>query len=181
MDHAVNSPYTTGDWTTEHDSAAAFDAAIGTDLWKIHREVSGVLTQPRPHQVIQGVRIDRLLIPTDKLLGAGWNQGIIGCEIKRSNVKIGPPIAQAMDYSRAIWTLRPSGIRVWLDWVFIWPMGKQMGTTASVLAQNRIGSASADSWTRIHFKCGENNIIRVGRDGDIAIGACTNGAKVGSR
>lgn len=181
MQDAVSSPYTLGEWSTEHDSAVAFDAAAGSDLWTIHREVNGVLAHPRPHQVDKSVRIDRILVPTPRLIQAGWGHGIVGCEIKRSNVKIGPAIAQAMDYSRAIWTLEPSGFRVWLDWVFIWPMGKQHGTTANVLAQNRIGSATSDKWIRFHLKSGENTVLRVGSDGTIGIGAATNGTKVGSR
>lgn len=181
MQDAVSSPYTSGDWLTEYDSAAAFDVAADTDLWTIHREVRGVLAQPRPHQVDKTLRIDRVLVPTARLIQAGWTHGIIGCEIKRSNVKIGPAIAQAMDYSRGVWTLDPSGFRVWLDWVFIWPMGKQYGTTASVLAQNRIGSATSDKWVRLHLKSGENTVLRLGYDGTISIGAATNGAKVGSR
>lgn len=173
--------YTQGEWDTEVESAAAFDATIDPDLWRIHREVRGRLIHPRPQQVDKTLRIDRVLVPAPRLIDAGWANGIIGCEIKKSGVKIGPVIAQAMDYSRAVWTLEPGSFRVWLDWTFIWPMAKQSGPIASVLSQNRLGSATSDAWTRIQFKSGENNIVTVGRDGQIRLGAATNGAKVGSR
>lgn len=172
--------YTAGQWATEAESAAAFDTAVDPELWRLHREVPGVLAQPRPQQPARTLRIDRVLVPTDRLINAGWQQGIIGCEIKRSGEKIGPPIAQAMDYSRAVWTL-PGGFRVWLDWVFIWPMARQVGPIASVLAQNRIGSAESSEWDRLKLNSGGVNVIRVGWNGDICIGSATNGAKVGSR
>jgi len=122
------------------------------------------------------------LIANPRLVGLGWRHGAIGVEIKKSGVKIGGPIAQAMDYSRAVWTLPTAGgIRVWLDWIFIWPMPKQSGPLASVLAQNRIGSASADRWTRLYFKSGEANIIKINNDGPPELGAASNGRSVGSR
>lgn len=173
--------FTQGDWLSEAESAAAFDGAIDPDVWSLHREVRGRLVQPRPQQVDKTLRIDRILVPGPRLIRAGWTNGIIGCEIKKSGVKIGPVIAQAMDYSRAVWTLEPSGIRVWLDWVFIWPMSKQSGPIASVLAQNRIGSATADRWTRIHFKSGECNVVKVDSNGIIDLGQARAGARVGNR
>lgn len=177
----MSSPYTIGDWSTEEESAAALDLAVGTSLWNVYREVPGILSQPRPSQGTRNVRIDRILVPAQRLILAGWNHGVIGIEIKRSHAKIGPPIAQAMDYSRTVWTLPSAGIKVWLDWVFVWPMDKQIGPTASILAQNRIGSASCDPWTKLHLKSGESNIIRVRRDGSFDIGDALNGCKVGSR
>lgn len=173
--------YTAGAWSTEDESAAAFDAVVDPELWAAYREVPGVLLQPRPSQVDKGLRIDRVLVPQQKLIAAGWNHGCVGVEIKRSNIKIGPPIAQAMDYSRAVWTLPAAGIQIWLGWVFIWPIEKQHSTTASIMAQHRIGSASCDRWARLQLKSGESNIIRVGYDGSIDIGHAANGRKVGSR
>lgn len=174
--------YTIGDWTTEAQSAAALDRALlACGLWTVYREVCGTVVQPRPSQPDRSVRIDRLLVPNERLAAAGWKHGVIGVEIKRSGVKIGQPIAQAMDYSRATWTLPVGGIRVWLDWIFLWPVGKQHGTTASILAQNRIGTASADQWTTLHLRTGEHNVLRVGADEQIEIGTAANGQKVGSR
>lgn len=181
IDRRLTSRYTTGSWSTEDESAAAFDDAAGHDLWTVYPEVSGVLSQPRPSQPDKGLRIDRILVPRQKLIAAGWNHGCVGVEIKRSNVKIGPPIAQAMDYSRAVWTLPTAGIKVWLDWVFIWPMEPQHETTGSILAQNRIGSASEGFSSRLHLRSGSSNVIRVGRDGSINIGHAANGCKAGNR
>lgn len=174
--------YTSGSWSTETDSAAVLDTLLASvELWNVYREVTGTLSQPRPSQLERAVRIDRILIPNERLISLGWTHGIVGVEIKRSGVKIGPPIAQAVDYSRTVWTLPPAGIKVWLDWVFIWPMAQQHSTVASILAQNRIGCAYIDRWVRLHLKSGEQNIIKIKHDGHISIGDATNGRKVGSR
>jgi len=183
--------FTFGDWATEKDSAAAFDLAVPTDLFVVYREVWGVLIQPRPAQADrrsepdQGeqkkMRIDRVLVPTSRLLDLGWNFGVVGCELKRSGEKIGPAIAQAMDYSRSVFTLEPSRFRVWLDYVFIWPMEKQGSTIGSICAQQRIGSALSTRYCRFALKSGETSILDVQRDGRIRVGGVQAGAKVGSR
>lgn len=175
--------FTTGDWATEAASAAAFDRAIlQAGLWTRYAEVRGTLTQPRTGQVDKAVRIDRILTPTTRLLDLGWSHGAIGVEIKRSGEKIGPPIAQAMDYTRAVFTLQDHGsIKIALDWVFVWPMAKQGGTVASILSQQRVGSAHSDDWTVLQLKAGESNVISISHDGEISIGSGANGRKVGSR
>ena len=125
---------------------------------------------------------DRILTPTPRLVDLGWRHGVIGVEIKRSGEKIGRPIAQAMDYTRAVFTLQDHGsIKVALDLVFVWPMVKQGGTIASILAQQRVGSAHSDRWTALHLASGECNVITIGHDGEVRIGEVVNGRKVGSR
>lgn len=175
--------YTIGNWATEIDSEAAFDAAIGTGNWTVYPQVWGTLVQPRPHQIDKRVRIDRILTPTSALLAAGWRHGVIGVEIKRSKEKIGPAIAQALDYGRSVWTLHQAGgSLVWLDWVFIWPMPKQSGAMASVCAQNRIGTATPGFHGGIDFKSGEASIASLDSRRGITINLnATNGAKAGRR
>lgn len=173
--------FTIGDWATEIESAAAFDEAVPTDLFKIHREVRGTLMSPRPAQMDRSMRIDRILVPTDRLLDLGWQFGIIGCEIKKSGVKIGPVIAQAMDYSRTAWQLGP--FRVLTDYTFIWPMAKQGSTIGSILAQNRIGSANTSNYVRFKLMCGESPILHVepGSYRPVRVGTKACGARAGSR
>ncbi len=175
--------FTIGDWATEIESAAAFDEAVPIDLFKVYPEVRGTLLSPRPGQADRSMRIDRLLVPTEDLLGMGWQFGIIGCELKKSGAKIGPAIAQAMDYSRTVWTLEPSKFRVMTDYVFIWPMAKQGCTVGSILAQSRIGSANATRYVRFKLMCGETPILHVEPDphGSVRIGMQACGAKAGSR
>jgi hypothetical protein len=175
---------TFGTWATEAEAAAELDAALAAcGLWSVYSEVRGTLCQPRPAQNDKTLRIDRVLIPNQRLRGLGWAHGAIGVEIKRSGVKIGPPIAQAMDYSRTTWIIEElGGLRVWLDWVFIWPMPKQGDTVGSILAQNKIGSATASRYYLLHLQSGSGqNLITVTRDGEITIGAGASGRKAGSR
>lgn len=172
--------FTIGDWATEVESALAFDAAVPTDLFRIYREVRGTLVQPRPGQVDRAMRIDRVLVPRDALLDLGWKYGIVGVELKRSGEKIGPPIAQAMDYSRGVWTL-PGDMRVWLEYVFVWPMAKQGSTIGSICAQQRVGSCGAlAQWSHFYLKSGETSLLDIS-DGRVRVGAVESGAKVGSR
>lgn len=184
---AYRNGFMSGAWETEVESAAAFDEVVPEELFTIHREVRGTFIAPRPAQVESrkdgGLlpRIDRVLVPTEHLLNLGWGHGIIGCELKRSGEKIGPAIAQAMDYSRAVWTLEPSKFRVWLDWIFIWPMPKQSGPMASICAQNRIGSVTGDErHGTFQLKSGETSLLVAG-SGDVRIGRVSCGARSGSR
>lgn len=163
---------TIGDWPTEQASVAALDARLdAAGLWRVHREVEGTLVQPRPGQRDKLVRIDRVLVPNQDAIERGWTHGIVGIEAKRSGVKIGHALAQAIDYGRSVWTL-PGGFSVWLDWVFVWPIGEQKGTVASIMAQNRIGYARPFGQT-VRLAAGEKN-IGLGTDGN-------SGTKVGSR
>lgn len=177
--------FTTGFYQTENESADAFDRAVPHDLFKVHREVCGTLISPRPAQSGVRMRIDRILVPKPKLLDEhGWRFGIVGCELKCSGEKVGPAIAQAMDYSRTVWLLDPDRqrFRICLDYVFIWPMAKFGGTLASICAQNRIGSAYGDEqYTKFGLKSGETGILDVQTNGRVRVGKVLTGTRSGSR
>lgn len=172
---------TFGEWDNEADSVAAFDEVVAaTGLFKVYPEVRGVYLQPRLGPPPAAARIDRVLSPTQKLLELGWEHGPIGVECKASGLKCGPPLSQMLDYSRAIWRL-PHGYQVALSWIFLWPLHKQHGTVASIMAQNRIGSAEQSNWEALRLHSGEANILRIKRDGEVLLGAARNGLRVGSR
>lgn len=189
--HHLRREITEGRWATEKESAAAFDLAVPADLFRVWHEVCGVLMHPRPGQGERPddeddgpvkVRIDRVLMPTRELQAKGWKYGVIGVELKKSGVKIGRPIAQAMDYGRAVWTIGPSRSRIWLDYVFIWPMARLSGTLASICAQNRIGSAYADDhFVQFGLKSGECGLLEVRHDGRVFVSSVQAGARTGSR
>lgn len=169
-------------YKTESESAAALDALLITaDLFNVYPEVRGTLIQPRPGQVDKGVRIDRILIPNQRLLDLGWRHGIVGVEIKRSDIAVGRPLAQAMDYTRSTFTLPGSCFQVIPTWVFVWPEDKQHGPLASLMAQNRVGVISSTSWAMLHFTAGEMTLLHVARSGEVRVGNQSSGTKVGSR
>lgn len=112
------------------------------NLFRIYRELRGTLLHPRAGQIERGVRIDRLLVPTPRLLELGWAHQTIGVEIKRSGAHIGPALAQALDYVHSVFDL--DGLAgVVPTCVFVWPMEKQSGPLASLMANMRVGSASS--------------------------------------
>lgn len=169
-------------YTTETESAAALDDRLQTaDLFNVYTEVPGTLIQPRPGQVDKGVRIDRILVPNNRLVGLGWRHGIIGVEIKRSDIAIGRPLAQAMDYTRSTFSLPDGGFQVVPTWVFVWPEDKQHGPLASLMAQNRVGVVSSTNWALLHFTAGEMSLLHVSRDGTVRLGNQSSGTKAGSR
>lgn len=159
--------FTYGNWHTETASKAALDKIIQrSGLFRIYPEVRGCYLQPRYDQVggPGGVRIDRILMPTQELLDEGWVHGPIGVECKTSGVKVGPVMAQALDYLRSAWEIR-TGYRFLLSWVFIWPLLKQTNFVGSVMAQNRIGAAWAKqypdpSWDVLCLYSGEVSVLR---------------------
>ena len=139
--------YALGEWTTEVESAAAFDAAVkATGLFaNTFSEVRGYSLAPRLNREKKDLRIDRILIPGERLKKAGWTH-VIGVELKRSGSivdgrlekeKLGRPLAQAIDYTYCAWNV---GI-YWMlcEYVFLWPFAKQSGVVESVMAQNRVG------------------------------------------
>jgi hypothetical protein len=175
---------TSGTWATEAESVAALDIALNqfSHLWHVYPEVCGAPQYLRPEQERKGVRIDRILFPRRPLLDMGWTAGAIGIECKRSGIKGGPALSQCLDYLRAGWTLtQVGGVNVTLGFCFLWPLSKVPGTVASIMAQQRIGAAFSTQWDALRLVSGESNIITVRGDGDVRIGACNAGTRLGSR
>ena len=179
-----NHCFTSGDYATEIESEAAFDAMIEkTGVFKIYKQVDGKYLHPRLLAEDKVPRIDRILCPEQKLIDQGWKFGPIGVELKKSNIKIGPPISQLLDYSRAIWEIKKGkGYWIMLVYSFLWPAVKQHGPIASLLAQNRIGTCESRSeYTPLEFYSGESRILTFSKDMVPGIGQCNAGWKTGSR
>jgi hypothetical protein len=187
---------TCGDWVTENESALAFDALVEHSgcFKNNYHEVCGTLMQPRPQQTkrrssvteenqisLPDLRIDRILIPSARLLNAGWTEGAIGIELKRSGEKIGPPISQMIDYQRAVWYLELGGFQIYLKWIFLWPVWGLGGNLASVLAQNCLGTVHTRNSHSLYFQSGAVTVLYIGDDGQPSLGFPKNGARTGSR
>lgn len=161
------------------------------DLWlesakafRVHREVRGQYIQPRCYTEEKGGRIDRLLIPLRPLVAAGWREGAIGIEGKKSGHKIGKVVTQAIDYSRCIFELDadtgPPGMLLMLKWIFIYPLADPGFDLGSIMAQNRIGCVRIESH-RLVFACAATNGIVIHQDGRIEVKHLPMGSKRGSR
>lgn len=174
--------FTDGDYETEPDSAAAFDDLCGrSELFHVYKEVEGCLLQPRLKCQDKGVRIDRILTPTKKLLDSGWQHGDIGVEVKCSKKKIGPVVAQALDYMRSAFFLPTNGRTIVLDQIFIWPFIKAAGDIESVMTQHRIGGVWTSQWRPLTFNMSATTILSWNEDGTVFCKKCVFGRKVGSR
>jgi len=171
---------TNGVFEDECQAWAHFDQIVERcDAFRMYKEVRGEYLQPRPYTGDRAARIDRMLIPTQKAIEAGWLHGAIGVECKKSGTKVGPVISQAMDYSRCVWEL-DSGFLIVLRWVFIWPMENPHRELESIMAQNRIGYVMA--WrNELTFGCGGTNGIVIREDGSATIKKLPMGNKRGSR
>lgn len=171
---------TCGLWETEEASCAALDEIVErSGLFTIRREVRGYYLQPRLEQEVKTPRIDRILFPTPRLKDLGWAHGPIGIECKRSGCKTGPPLAQLFDYSRAAWDI--AGTVVMPKFFFLWPMHKVHGPLASIMAQNRVGTAETGPWCPLKLSCGEQILLRIDPHGQPRIGIGAHGRKAGSR
>lgn len=180
--------YALGDWHTEEDSALAFDELVAkSQLWdRSFSEVRGYSLAPRLNRENKDhMRIDRVLIPGERLKRAGWTH-VVGVELKRSGrmvdgrfekEKLGTPLAQSIDYTQCAWNV---GI-YWMlcEYVFLWPFPKQSGVVESVMAQHRVGVVY-ESHGDLVFQL-ERQVIRFDRDGQLHVASPQAGRKVGSR
>ncbi len=178
--------YTAGSHIDEPAAWNEFDEIIGrSGAFRVYREVHGEYLHPRVETEEKKARIDRILVPTDKLLEAGWKTGgAIGVEGKKSDSKCGPLISQAIDYSRCVFKLeRKSGLlaHVMLRWVFIYPVISSSGDIASIMAQNRIGSCSKNYHGGLNFCCAGTTVIEIDANGSVKAKDTNIGNKRGSR
>lgn len=172
--------FTEGGFNSEDEAWEHFDYTLSTyrDHFRVHREVRGELLQPRYDTGSAGVRIDRIVVPSQAAIDAGWVQGPFGVEIKRSGKKLGRMVCQAMDYTRSVFSL-PNGFLVGLQWVFVYPVIQPRGDIESVMAQNRIGWACAKGDGLCFGSGGTNGLVLNG--GYVSAKALPMGKQRGSR
>lgn len=173
---------TLGDWATEAASAAEFDRRVEASglFGKVYREVKGFYLQPKFQSDTLRPRIDRILMPSNELVRAGWPHGPIGVEIEASGVKLAGPIQQLVDYTRAVWTIK-EGFNLMLEWLFLWPWDCGKGNMESMAVQQRIGGAFGNQWTPIIFRSSTRTAIAKKQDGMILASRLHSGKKTGHR
>lgn len=174
--------YTAGDYPNEDASCVAFDDIVGrSGLFRIYTKPEGFYLQPRLGVPLKHPEIDRLLVPTRTLINRGWDHGALGIEVKRSGMKIGKPLNQLLDYSRAVWKM-PGRLWLMCEWYFLWPCPYQFGPLGSIQAQQRVGGAEPDRWGGVIFSTSVMPVLlHIHADGSVDIGPGLNGRKVGSR
>jgi hypothetical protein len=184
---------TCGDYQDEIASGKQFDECIQkSGLFKIwgkgsSKGITGEMIQRLPSvKYNDHYYIDRILEPTPKMQDAGWDKGLIGVELKKSHVKVGPPLSQMLDYLRCVWN-GPGNIKVLIDYCFLWPLEKCGGATASIMAQNHIGGVCLQyppekEYHRLVFHIGEQYVIQYKPGSDkVEVRNLNIGNRTGSR
>lgn len=132
-----------GSYVDEAEGLIDFDERVKrSGLFRSMAEVRGELVHTLPGTEDKTMRIDRILFPTEKLIACGWKHGYVGVEAKKPGEKMGPALAQALDYMRTAFISQQNGARIMLNWIVLWPFEAPSGPTESVLAQNRIATCT---------------------------------------
>lgn len=178
--------YTAGVFADEPAAWTEFDEIIAkSGTFTVYREVHSEYIQPRLETEDKEARIDRILVPTKRLIEAGWRSGgAIGVEGKKSKAKAGPLVVQAIDYSRCAFRIEGHGgllANVLLRWIFVYPVSTSSGDIASIMAQNRIGSCAKNYYGGLNFCCAGTTVIKINIDGTIEAKDTPIGNKRGSR
>ena len=174
---------TSGDYKDEDEAKDAFLSAFtAVGCFKIFPEVEcwyfgGSIFGDKPTG-----RIDFLLTPQKALLDAGWKNGIVGIEVKKSGHKAGPLICQMIDYSKAVFRLPDSAgaSLVCLSSVYAFPSFKSSGAVESVMANHRIGAAVIDR-NGCGLRISSMWALRAQKDRGIRVINIASGYKNGSR
>jgi len=180
MDVTASRYDTCGNWVTEKQAEDDLVSMIdATDAFYIYRQVAGEPLWKHHFQSPQQVRCDVLLLPAPKLLDLGWHGGAIVIETKKSGVRFGPGLSQLVDYTNSAFYLS-GGVAVVPTFGFLFPVQKQHGPLASVMAQQHIGAAEV-SYGRLVLSCGESNVLTISRAGEVKVGTVNFGRRLGAR
>lgn len=179
IDDRANTSLTTGCWATEQQAEEYFTSFVQhSGLFIVRRQIPGSPLWKHPFQQIKQFRADVLLFPREELLRAGWTQGAIVIEVKRSGEKIGLGLSQLLDYVKAGWFTRSCVVIPTFG--FLFPAPKQHGPLASVMSQQRIGTIDVPN-NAMKLLCGESRVLTFTREGTFEIGALSFGRKAGAR
>ena len=162
---------TCGDFATEIEACAYFDNKLeGGKYFNIEKEVIGrrlidFLPCSVGHQG-QSVRIDRILYPTEKAIEAGWIWGPIGVEIKKSNMAIGPILAQVMEQRQSLFRSVILGYaRISLTLHAVFPVKKVSQDLHSLCETQSILNCYYDSYTdSMKFSMPTRHILKVSKE-----------------
>lgn len=133
---------TIGNYASESEGEQVLDsilASVPNDL-VVFPQAIGQVIQPRHGTAQTTVQADRLVVPKRSAIDKGWDLGAVVIECKPPGEKLGPVVAQCIDYLRSAYELRASKVVVIPQYAFIWQTPSLIsGDIASMMAQNRIG------------------------------------------
>ena len=177
----MHNQYTANEYPDEHTTKLDFDRRIDSSGLFVDnfKEVSGVDLVAKPDQPLKKYKLDRVLVPTLKLINEGWKVGPFGVEVKGPDMKLGKPICQILDYMRSQFYV--DGRLMRLRWCFLWPLHGVGGDIGSVMAQNCVGYGYSHARDNgFSFMAGGAILIRW--DGEsLRVRNPVSGKKLGSR
>lgn len=198
---------TSGNYATEKEASDDFIRHVNDDHWEVLHEVRGEVIHPKIGCDKTSVSADFILWPKLSLINNGWDAGPICVEIKKSGVKLGPVINQALDYMRCLFTSRigneptvqyagQRGLRFAGDdkvvefipphvdfkprFCVIFPVPSVLGEAQSVMANNRIGWANIRTDGRLGIYL-DGKCVYTETGGVFLRSALKSGKKFGSR
>jgi len=165
---------TYGEFKTEKEAEFFFDNNIPGKYFFNEKEVPGRrLFDDKPVKVGsdgQGVRVDRIIHPTQSAIDAGWVNGPIAVEIKKSNMALGPIFAQVLEYRQSVFLSKYLGYSRIMPICFaIFPMYKITHDLHSITESQLILSCSKNY----------NGGLKFGTHGKTALIATNNSFEVG--
>jgi len=150
---------------------------------QIYHEVQGHYFSNKPGcEAKSGCRLDFLIQPMQRLIELGW-EATFGIECKRSSDKLGKAVCQCIDYRHAVF--EAGGMKVYPEFIFLWPIPRQHSAIESVMTQNNIGTV--EPWGGgIKFKISSKNVLSTNTSSAEVIcekpsTSIATGKKVGSR
>jgi hypothetical protein len=173
---------TEGNYMTEDEAKRDFRSfVINTNMFNMYEEIECSYFGAPPFAETNRGRIDFVLSPKKTLIDAGWCNGFVGVEVKKSGHKAGPLVAQMLDYSRSVFQLEPTQgcIRGVFSSVLCFPAIPYKGFCQSLLSQNTLGVITARTGV-FRMLVGSRNILTI-YNGEMTVNAMSCGWKVGSR
>jgi len=171
---------TTGSYETEELAKSELMRHISDEHWSVEQEVVGQVVHPKQDCRATSVRIDYILWPKEPLISAGWSVGPIGVEVKRSGVKLGPVISQALDYMRCQYSCA-GGLAVRPKFCVIFPLDRVQEAVQSVMSSERIGHAHVGMDGKLRIYLNGQCAYMEGPFGVFLRSALRSGKKFGSR
>jgi hypothetical protein len=172
---------TEGDFVDEPEAVECFRNAIAkTGCFTVYTEVECWYFGNSPFSYPDTGRIDFLLTPTQKLIAAGWEAGIVGVEVKKSGHKAGPLVTQMKDYRNAVYRIK-NGILVVPSIVCCFPpLTSVKGSLQSIMANNALGCARVKNHDT-SFLVDSTNVFACDIGGNVTVKPLKSGYKNGSR
>lgn len=187
LDKAIDNNFQTtiGDYQEEKESSKHFDSLINPDFFYNEIEVRGRRLfddKVKSDDSSQNVRIDRILHPTPKAFDSGWIWGPIAVEIKKSNMAIGPILAQILEYRQSVFLSKYlNNCRIMPIPFAIFPARGISHDLHSLQETQNILSCFYDSYNKsLKFNTYGKNALEINKDG-ISIGCWKANSTKGHR